>query len=241
MKIKKIINLYKPVGMTPLEAIKSFKEKNKDYAGLKIGYAGRLDPIAEGVLLLLIGEENKKINKYFKLDKEYNAKVLFGFVSDTYDILGIAKKSDFIGVNKMKNLLKNFKGNYEQEFPAFSSYKIKGKPLFYYALNNKLSEIKIPKNKVKIKKIKINSFKEISSKKLLGKILEKISLVKGNFRQEEIKKTWKKLLFENKKYALIDFNIKCSSGTYVRSIANDLCGVLFSLVRIRVGKFKSEQ
>ncbi len=240
MKIKKIINLYKPVGMTPLEAVKLFKEKNKDYAGLKIGYAGRLDPMAEGVLLLLIGEENKKINKYFKLDKEYKAKILFGFVSDTYDILGIAKKSDFIGVDKVKDLLKNFKGYYEQEFPAFSSYKIKGKSLFYYALNNKLSEIKIPRNRVKIKKIKINSFKEVGSKKLLGEILKKISLVKGNFRQKEIKKIWKKLLFKNKKYVFVDFNVKCSSGTYVRSIANDLGGVLFNLVRIRVGDFELE-
>jgi len=238
--MKKIINLYKSVGMTPLEALKLFKEQNNAYSGVKIGYAGRLDPMAEGVLLLLIGDENKKINNYFKLDKEYQAKVLLGFASDTYDILGIAQEKHFLGVDKVKELLENLKGEHKQKLPVFSSYKIKGKPLFYYALNNKLSEIKIPENKIKIKSIKINSFTKISNKKLLKEILKKISLVKGNFRQEKIKDKWKKLLVEGKEYFIVDFNVKCSSGTYIRGIANELNGVLFNLIRKRVGRFSIE-
>lgn len=235
--MEKIINLYKPIGMTPLETIRLFKKQNNIYEKVKVGYAGRLDPMAEGVLLLLVGDENKKINNYFKLDKEYHAKVLLGFISDTYDILGIAKKKKFIGKEKIKKLFKNFKGECKQEFPIFSSYKIKGKPLFYYALNNKLSEIKIPEKNIEIKEIKINSFREIDNKKLLDKILRKISLVKGNFRQEKIKKKWKALLVKNKKYFIFDFKVKCSSGTYIRSIANKLDGVLFNLIRTKIGKF----
>lgn len=235
--MKKIINCLKPIGMTPLDAVKLFKEQNKRYEVVKIGYAGRLDPMAEGVLLFLIGDENKNINDYFKLDKEYNTKVLFGFVSDTYDILGIANEKDFVGLENVKKLLGKFKGSYKQKLPVFSSYKIKGRPLFYYAFNNKLSEIKIPKNNVEIKEIKINSFSEIDNKKLLTEILRKINLVKGNFRQEKIKNKWESLLVSSKKYVVVDFNIKCSSGTYIRSIANELDGLLFNLIRTKVGKF----
>ena len=65
-------------------------------------YAGRLDPMASGVLLVLAGEETKNKDKYLGLDKEYDFEILFGFATDTYDILGkvikarnlIAKKED---------------------------------------------------------------------------------------------------------------------------------------------------
>jgi len=51
-------------------------------------YAGRLDPMAHGVLVLLVGEENKKREKYEKFVKEYLFQCIFGVATDTYDILG---------------------------------------------------------------------------------------------------------------------------------------------------------
>ena len=72
------ISLNKPISMTPLQAIKVFQKQNPIYKNTKIGYAGRLDPMAQGVLLLLINNENKKFNTYSKLDKEYIAEILLG-------------------------------------------------------------------------------------------------------------------------------------------------------------------
>jgi len=85
--MKKTINLYKPVGMTPLQAVEKLREKNTVYNGKKMSYAGRLDPMAEGVLLILVGDENKKMKQYMGFDKEYKAEILFGFSSDSNDVL----------------------------------------------------------------------------------------------------------------------------------------------------------
>jgi tRNA U55 pseudouridine synthase TruB len=56
---------------------------------LNVAYAGRLDPMAHGVLILLVGNENKMRDKYEKLDKEYKFQCILGVGTDTYDILGI--------------------------------------------------------------------------------------------------------------------------------------------------------
>ena len=58
--MKKILKLYKKEGETPLEAIERFRRKNPEYRNEKMTYAGRLDPMAEGVLLVLAGNECKK-------------------------------------------------------------------------------------------------------------------------------------------------------------------------------------
>ena len=55
--MKKVINLYKPVGLTPLQALNIFKKTNSPYKSKKISYPGRLDPMAEGVLILLVDDE----------------------------------------------------------------------------------------------------------------------------------------------------------------------------------------
>ena len=67
--MQSVIPVYKPLGLTPLQAIVKFKKLFPDYANEKISYAGRLDPMAEGLLLLLVGEENKQRNEYEDLSK----------------------------------------------------------------------------------------------------------------------------------------------------------------------------
>src|SRR3989344_5610173 len=63
--MKKIILIHKKEGETPLEALEDFRRKNKKYKNVKMTYAGRLDPMASGLLLVLAGEEVKKKEKYF--------------------------------------------------------------------------------------------------------------------------------------------------------------------------------
>ena len=241
--MKSVLNLYKKVGQTPLEVIKKVKEKYPHYKRMKMGYAGRLDPIAEGVLIVLLGDENKKIGEYMGFDKEYRAEILLGFSSDSHDILGIANKGKNIelDIKELKKKIKSFKGKYEQKIPKYSSYKIEGKPMFYYA--RKGIDVQEIKKNVLIKKIEINFIYKISNKKLLKIIINKMNNVNGDFRQPDILDNWNNLLKEENKYFVVDLNIECSSGTYIRAIAEDLgnrisCGgLLLSLKRIRVGKF----
>jgi len=245
----KIFQVYKPVGITPAQLIDIFREKFPEYKKISISHAGKLDPLAEGLMILLTGNLTKQKNfkKYLNLDKEYQAKILFGFSTDSYDIQGIPKKGNNqeIDIEKLKQELKKLNGIYEQEIPVFSGRKVNGKPLYYYARNNKLNQIKIPKEEVEIK-ITFNNIEKISSQNFLKEIIRKINLLNGDFRQEEIKNKWKEFLNkENKEYLILNLTIKCSSGTYIRSIANDLgkkfnSAILFDLIRTKIDNFKLE-
>ena len=63
--------IWKPVGLTPLEAIETLKEKEASLKEAKMTYAGRLDPLASGVLILLAGEDRFNKEDYLKLPKTY--------------------------------------------------------------------------------------------------------------------------------------------------------------------------
>ena len=258
-KLEKILNIYKPVGISPLDAIKALKEKYPELKGDKMTYAGRLDPLAEGVLLILIGKAVYEKEKYLKLDKEYEAEILFGFNTDTYDILGLSKEnrqSATISRTVLDIETKKLEGNISLPLPPYSSYKIKGKPLFEWAREGKLGEIEIPMRRTKISSAELLNFDKISGQKLLKKIEQKINSVKGDFRQKEILESWQKMLpfpsdrcfagtFENqKKYQIAKIRAACSSGTYIRSIAHhlghelEIGGVILSLTRTKVGEFE---
>jgi tRNA pseudouridine55 synthase len=82
----RIVN--KKTGQTPLECINEIKKAEPNLAYLPLTYAGRLDPLAEGVLIVLIGDECLKKDEYLKLEKIYELEILFGFATDTYDVMG---------------------------------------------------------------------------------------------------------------------------------------------------------
>ncbi len=84
-----ILILNKQVGETPLECMNRFRLEHPEYEGVKMTYAGRLDPMAEGVLLVLAGERVHDKDKYLKLPKTYECTAIIGIGTDTYDILGI--------------------------------------------------------------------------------------------------------------------------------------------------------
>jgi tRNA pseudouridine55 synthase len=249
MVLKKVIYLNKKEGETPLEALESFRSKNKKYKDLKVTYAGRLDPMASGLLLLLVGDKIKEKEGYLKLDKEYNFDVLFGFSTDTYDILGRVEHSHILknvrmsGLEeKIKDNLKNFTGRLIQEYPAYSSKTVKGKPLFSYAREG--VEVEVPTREVLIKSFKFLKVRKISNENLLKNIEKRVKKVKGDFRQKEILKLWnQKLHRERSSFFIASFKIKCSSGTYVRSLAHNLGdkmgipALAFSIKRTKIGNW----
>ena len=195
--MKLVLNIYKKAGETPLEAINRFRADNPEYQSVKITYAGRLDPLAEGVLILLAGSTVYEKEKYLKLDKEYEAEIVFGFETDTYDILGmptIGNIEKYFTRKEFGGLLNKFLGKNNQSFPPYSSYKIKGKPLFEWSREGRIKEIEIPKKQREIYEVKILRLQKINGKNLLAQINKKIKNVKGDFRQEKILRQWEKIL-----------------------------------------------
>jgi tRNA pseudouridine55 synthase len=269
-----IFNIYKQRGETPLECLNKFRDAHSEFKEDKWTYMGRLDPMAEGLLLVASGDEVKTKEEFTNLDKEYEFTAFFGFSTDTYDILGKITK---IGIENLADgkineglltkLVEVYKGEREQKYPPFSSKTINGIAMHELARSGELENHEtlgnisnnIPIKKINIYDLKIEGFEEINSKELLGKILLDISKVKGDFRQAEIINLWKEALEKVVKNSgseadgkishniiCVRFRAKVSSGTYIRSIVNDLGNSLgvgactLSIKRTKVGDYKVE-
>jgi len=248
-----VIKLNKKAGETPLECIKRFKAENPDYEGVKMTYAGRLDPLATGVLLVLTGEECKKKEKYLNLDKEYELTILFGLSTDSHDVLGMIEEKkegalDFLGKyteRDFTDLLNKFQKKFKQKYPRFSSKTVKGRPLFEISKAEGIADKDLPEKAVEIMEIDFQSFGFVSKKYLHDFALENIFAVKGNFRQNMIWSKWVQTLekFEDINLPTLTIRVTCTSGTYMRSLAKAIGeeisfpALALKIKRIRVGEY----
>ncbi|NBS68408.1 hypothetical protein EBT31_05775 [bacterium] len=132
-------------------------------------------------------------------------------------------------------------GNHEIPLPVYSSYKVKGKPLHYWAKSGRLAEVEIPRRVMRVHAVRDISLSRISYADIFQEIVSRIALVRGDFRQEEILMRWREALREEKDAVLVRCDIDVASGTYVRSLAGILGAefhvpaLLFRLFRLRVG------
>ena len=224
------IVIYKNIGETPLEALERFRATRPDLENVPMTYAGRLDPLAEGELLILSGDECKYKETYLGLDKEYEVEIVFGISTDTYDALGLV--TDFRGEASTSTLLSvdlsKYVGRFTQEYPAYSSKTVSGVQLHELARKNELPE-EMPTKEVEIysiEQIRRDDLSVISSRELQTRILNNINLVTGDFRQDEIKKKWNELFSRpdvvgtNKMWSKMTIRVVCSSGTYMRSLVH---------------------
>lgn len=251
---KEVLLIDKPIGQTPLESIDAFKAEHPGYEHLKMAYAGRLDPMAEGLLIVLVGDECKKRDEYQGLNKTYEFDVLLGVSTDSGDTLGMVKNlydGDITDKLKLKDLPKELGGIIdkvksikEQKYPAFSSYHVDGKPLWWWAKNNKIHEIEIPSKQVTINSLKVMRVYEVEAKDLLEEIEYRVELVSGDFRQKEIIEKWRNHINDNSQvFPVLSFEISVTSGTYIRSIAEQigewlsLPSIAYRIRRTRVGNF----
>ena len=236
----------KKVGQTPLSLIDEFRIEYPELKSKTIGYAGRLDPMAEGLVLLLLDEKNNERSRFERIRKVYETDVIFGLTSDTFDTLGIAKH----GPNKqipeeiLKQAISTLKGKQDHPYPPFSSPRVQGKALWQWAKEGKISEITIPSKQIEVYEAQLLQFYSITSAKLLDHITTNISLVAGDFRQDETIANWRKLLSEEKTYQVASIRFDVSSGTYIRSLDNKLGQILgtgalaLTIARKTIGKIE---
>lgn len=148
------LSVYKPVGKTSHDVVAYFRKLLKIK---KIGHTGTLDPFAEGVLPICIGNSTRLI-EYLPDDKAYLAFVQFGKATDSYDIEGnvIFQSDKKVAKEDVEQALKKFEGDIEQLPPIYSAIKVNGKKLYEYAREGKSVEIK--PRKVTIYKIELKNF-----------------------------------------------------------------------------------
>ena len=155
-KLDVIVPFWKPTEWTSFDVVKKVRCRVKPN---KVGHAGTLDPFAEGVLLLCIGQKTKQSYSLMKLEKEYIGNIVLGSETDTLDPTGIITKIKSVpklNKSKVENVLKNYVGEIEQIPPMYSALKWNGQPL--YKLARKGVKVKRVSRKVKVYSIEIINF-----------------------------------------------------------------------------------
>lgn len=224
--------LDKKIGQTPLEAIDAWKAHHSRYADVPASYAGRLDPMASGKLLILLGDECKKQKEYTGLDKTYEIEVLLDVGSDTGDILGIIEgneESTTITKKKILEIIKAELGTHTVPYPIYSSKTVAGKPLFLYALEGTLGTIEIPMHEETIYSIRYRGTYSLSTARLERRITSLLALAPtsiepskalgADFRIEKVRESWSRVFAHERSYPVLKLRVACGSGTYMRSLA----------------------
>jgi tRNA pseudouridine55 synthase len=249
--MEQILNIYKPQGMTPLQALDAVRRQYPEYRDMKMTYAGRLDPMAEGVLVVLVGDAVHRKEEYLGLDKVYEADIVFGIGTDTHDLLGMPELcgGQTVSDERREAEIRNMRGIFEYPFPKYSSKPVNGKPLFQWAREGKLDEIEIPKREMCVYDIEILDRYGIEPDAIRETAKAMISNIKGDFRQVEILRQWDAVLrgpINRTVYPAVRVRIHCASGTYIRTLVYELGkrlgtdAVLMRLVRTRVGDFDGD-
>ena len=206
-----IINVYKERGYTSFDVVAKLRGILHER---RVGHTGTLDPEAEGVLPVCVGQATKACELLLDKDKEYEAVLLFGMETDTQDITGkiLSNRVVTADAEEAQQALLSFVGTYQQIPPMYSALKVNGKKLYELAREGKTVE-RAPRP-VTIYSIKIleTIFSQISERSVSD---------------------------EN----TIRFLVTCSKGTYIRTLCEDVgrklgCGgCMKSLKRTRVSSF----
>jgi tRNA pseudouridine55 synthase len=145
----------KPIGITSFDVIRRIRF---EFPKLKLGHCGTLDPLATGLLILAANDATKQISLLQDADKSYTFTMKLGESTLSYDSESeINQRSDLwksITKQDILSVISTMKGEIDQEAPAYSALKIKGKRLYEMARNNETIE-KLPVRKIFIHQIEL--------------------------------------------------------------------------------------
>ena len=215
-----LILVYKRKGNTSRRVVEKISKKYNT----KAGHIGTLDPMAKGLLPVLVGNTCKLSKYLMEHDKTYLVEMKFGYNTETLDIEGEILEEDksFRENNIVDNeffdmiiiAMKKELGTKKQIPPIYSAKKLNGKKLYEIARKDKEKAIEMTKEKAK--EITIYNMYDISLKEL-----------------------WD----NNPKDIVLSFKVECSSGTYIRSLVRDIAenmgtiAIMTDLRRIAVGNY----
>jgi len=209
-----ILLVDKPVGISSFGVVAKvrgiwraqLREQGISVKKAKVGHTGTLDPMASGLMILVLGEYCKRAVEFSKLDKTYEVEMTLGQTSTTGDQEGEKTHvSDFVpSTEEIQKVLGSFVGEQQQTPPIYSAIKVNGQRA--YDLARKGKEVVMEPRTVTIHKIDGVSYD----------------------------------------YPIVKFTVDVSSGTYIRSLTEDIgkkltTGAYMSnLRRTTVGKFSLE-
>lgn len=237
--------LDKPRGMGSTQGVSAVKRvlRQNGYAKTKVGHGGTLDPLAEGVLPIALGEATKLAGRMLDSDKIYAFSVKFGEETDTLDTEGpvIATSDVRPRLAEVEAVLARFTGPIEQVPPAYSALKVDGQRAYDLARAGEAVELK-PRSVI------IHSLTRIPFRGGVGggdapQVLSLSDSPHPNPSpgSEAGPQAQREGLEE------VTLVAHVSKGTYIRSLARDIayalgtCGHVTYLRRIKAGPFLQEQ
>lgn len=180
----KIIPINKPYEWTSFDVVKKVKNQigkklrqalNIRLKNFKVGHAGTLDPLAEGLVLICTGKATKRINDLMADEKEYIATVEIGKTTPSFDLeteYDAIFPTDHISENLIKETLKSFIGEQDQVPPVYSAKNINGERAYEYARRGE--ELKMKSNRITISKLELLDYD-------MPKIVVKVVCSKGTY------------------------------------------------------------
>jgi tRNA pseudouridine55 synthase len=148
-----VLIIDKPAGLTSHDVVNRVRRILKEKS---VGHLGTLDPLATGVLPLVIGNLTRLAQFYTSSEKTYEGTIRFGFATDTYDAEGqpsTLAQAVNLSLDQVRQFAGRFQGTIEQTPPAFSAKKIQGVPA--YKLARKHAEVTLKPVQVEIKEFEI--------------------------------------------------------------------------------------
>ncbi len=211
-----ILLIDKPAGITSHDVVDRVR---RVFGTRRVGHAGTLDPFATGLLIVGVGAATKRLSEYVGLDKTYDATARLGATSTTFDPEGVI--TEFVGAH----------GNAPECVPPYAPTRQDIERVFD-KFRGKYEQ-----------RAPIYSAKKIGGKKLY-------ELARKGLATEEQRPsktvTISSLVISNYAFPFLSFTVTCSSGTYIRSLADDIgselgCGAyLTELRRTAIGQYKIE-
>jgi tRNA pseudouridine55 synthase len=217
-----ILVVDKPAGLTSHDVVQRVRRLTQERS---VGHLGTLDPMATGVLPLLLGKFTRLAQFFGDADKEYEGTIRFGWATDTYDAEGEpldSEKPVKFSDAELEATVASLTGRIQQMPPPFSAKKIAGVPAYKLARKGEAPELKAVE-------VEVAEFKVCPSGETAPTPDSSSVLHNTHYR------------------TLYNFHARVSSGTYIRSLAHDAgqklgCGAhLASLRRTRSGEFSLEQ
>jgi len=235
-----ILLVDKPLAWTSFDVVNKIRyllTRRLGIKKLKVGHAGTLDPLATGLLILCVGEYTRRIEEFQAMPKTYTGTITFGATTPSSDLekaLDMTYPTAHLTDEILQKAKQQFIGHILQIPPVFSAVKVDGRRLFKNARTGE--EVVLPERPVHIESFEIGQLRPVAthphatppvmiSKKGVPIMLHP-DYVEG---------------------LQIDFQVVCSKGTYIRSLAHDLGqavgsgAYLSSLRRTGTGGFSVEK
>jgi len=223
--------LDKPRGMGSTQGVSAVKRvlRQNGYAKTKVGHGGTLDPLAEGVLPIALGEATKLAGRMLDASKIYAFTIRFGEETDTLDTEGpvIATSDVRPTLAEIEAVLPCFTGAIKQVPPAYSALKVDGQRAYDLARAGEAVDLK-------------------SRSVTIFSLTLRPELVEGRHFSSEVKNR-ASTSSARTELESITLEAHVSKGTYIRSLARDIaealgtCGHVTYLRRTRAGPFREEQ